>query len=82
MNKKGVFKVETIISLIIFLGIPSIFLVLCIITVIKIVKAKKNKESVNKSLIIKSIIFGLIFILIIIFYAWVMYSLSRAVANM
>ena len=53
MNKKGVFKVETIISLIIFLGIPSIFLVLCIINVIKIVKAKKNKESVNKSLIIK-----------------------------
>lgn len=82
MNKKGVFKVETIISLIIFLGIPSIFLVLCIINVIKIVKAKKNKESVNKSLIIKSIIFGLIFILIIIFYAWVMYSLSRVVANM
>ena len=80
MNKEFCFK--TIISLIIFLGIPSIFLVLCIINVIKIVKAKKNKESVNKSLIIKSIIFGLIFILIIIFYAWVMYSLSRAVANM
>ena len=68
-------------SYIIF-GIPAIFLILCIKNIVEIVKSKKEKVTVKKSLIIKSIIFGIIFILIVIFYMWVMYSLSRAVANM
>lgn len=73
---------ESIISLCIVLGIPAIFLVLCIKNIVGIVKAKKDKVTVKKSLIIKSIIFGAIFILIVIFYIWIMYLLSRAVANM
>ena len=73
---------ESIISICIIFGIPAIFLVLCIKNIVGIVKARKEKVTVKKSLIIKSIIFGIIFILIVIFYMWVMYSLSRAVANM
>lgn len=73
---------ESIIPICIIFGIPAIFLILCIKNIVEIVKSKKEKATIKKSLIIKSIIFGMIFILIIIFYMWVMYSLSRAVANM
>lgn len=73
---------ESIISICIIFGIPALFLVLCIKNTVGIVKSRKEKVTVKKSLIIKSIIFGIIFILIIILYMWVMYSLSRAVANM
>lgn len=73
---------ESIIPLCIVFGIPIIFLVLCIINIVRIIKAKKDNDTIKKSLIIKTIIFGVIFILIVIFYIWVMYSLSRAVANM
>ena len=73
---------ESIISICIFFGIPAIFLILCIKNIVGIVKLKKDKVTVKKSLIIKSIIFGMIFIFIVIFYMWVMYLLSRAVANM
>ena len=73
---------ESIIPICIFFGIPAIFLILCIKNIVGIVKSKKEKVTVKKSLIIKSIIFGIFFILIIIFHMWVMYSLSRAVANM
>lgn len=73
---------ESIIPICIIFGIPSIFLILCIKNIVGIIKSRKERVTVKKSLIIKSIIFGIIFILIIIFYMWVMYSLSRAVANM
>ena len=73
---------ESIISICIVFGIPALFLVLCIKNIVEIVKSRKEKITVKKSLIIKSIVFGIIFILIIIFYTWVMYLLSRAVANM
>lgn len=73
---------ESIISICIIFGIPTIILILCIKNIVGIVKSIKNKVTVKKSLIIKSIIFGVIFILIVIFYLWVMYSLSKAVANM
>lgn len=73
---------ESIIPICIIFGIPDIFLILCIKNILGIVKSKKEKVTVKKSLIIKPIIFGIIFMLIIIFYMWVMYSLSRAVANM
>ena len=73
---------ETFFLIYIVFGIPAIFLILCIKNIVGIVKSRKEKVTVKKSLIIKSIIFGIIFILIIIFYMWVMYSLSRAVANM
>ena len=73
---------ESIISICIIFGILAIFLILCIKNIVGIVKLKKDKVTVKKSLIIKSIIFGIIFIFIVIFYMWVMYSLSRAVANM
>ena len=73
---------ESIISICIVFGIPALFLVLCIKNIVEIVKSRKEKVTVKKSLIIKSIVFGIIFILIIIFYTWVMYLLSRAVANM
>lgn len=73
---------ESIIFLCIVFGIPAIFLVLCVKNIVGIVKAKKDKVTVKKSLIIKSIVFGIIFISIVIFYMWVRYLLSRAVANM
>ena len=73
---------ESIISICIILGIPAIFLILCIKNIVEIVKSKKDKITVKKYLIIKSIIFGVIFIFIVIFYMWVMYSLSKSVANM
>ena len=73
---------ETFFLIYIVFGIPAIFLILCIKNIVGIVKSKKENVTVKKSLIIKSIIFGIIFILIIIFYNWVMYSLSRAVAYM
>ena len=73
---------ESIISICIIFGIPAIFLILCIKNIVGIVRLKKDKVTVKKSLIIKSIVFGIIFIFIVIFYMWLMYSLSRAVANM
>ena len=73
---------ETFFLIYIVFGIPAIFLILCIKNIVGIVKSKKENVTVKKSLIIKSIIFGIIFILIIIFYNWVMYLLSRAVASM
>ena len=73
---------ESIISICIIFGIPAIFLILCIKNIVGIVKLKKDKVTVKKSLIIKSIVFGIIFIFIVIFYMWLMYSLSRAIANM
>ena len=73
---------ESIIPICIIFGIPAIFLILFIKNIVGIIKSRKESVTVKKTLIIKSIIFGIIFILIIIFYMWVMYSLSRAVANM
>lgn len=73
---------ESIIFLCIVFGIPAIFLVLFIKNIVGIVKAKKDKVIVKKSLIIKSIIFYAIFTLIVIFYTWINYLLSEAVANM
>lgn len=73
---------ETIINLCIVLGIPIIFFILCIRNIIRIIKAKKNNDAIKKSWVVKSIIFGVIFIIIIIFYVWMMYALSRAVAHM
>ena len=73
---------ESIISLGIIFGIPVIFLVLCVINIIQIIKAKKDKTTVKKSSIIFSIIFGVFFILIVGFYTWVSYLLSKAIANM
>lgn len=73
---------ESIISICIIFGIPVIFLILCIRNIVRIVKLRKDKVTIKKSLITKSIVFGVIFIFIVIFYIWIMYSLSRAVANM
>lgn len=73
---------ETILSMCIVIGIPAIFLVLCIKNIMGIVRSKKNKTTVKKSTIIKAIIFGVIFISIILFYMWLEYSLSKAVAYM
>ena len=73
---------ESIISICIILGIPAIFLILCIKNIVEIVKLKKNKVTIKESLINKSIVFGVIFIFIVIFYIWVMYSLAITVANM
>lgn len=73
---------ESIIYLGIIFGIPTIFCVLCIRNIVEIIKIKKNNNTVEKFLIIETIIFGIVFILIVIFYIWVMFSISRAVANM
>lgn len=73
---------ESTIPVVIIFGIPTIFLILCIKNVVDIAKSKKDKIAVKKSLIIKSIIFGAIFITIVVFYTWVMYSLSKEVVNM
>lgn len=73
---------ESIIPIAIIFGIPAIFLILCIKNIVEVVKSKKGKITVKKSLIIKSIVFGVIFIAIVVFYIWVMYSLSKAVVNM
>lgn len=69
-------------GLIIPLAIPIIFFVLCIRNIVIIIKAKKDNDPIKKSLIIKTIIFGVIFILIVIFYISLIYSLSKAVVNM
>ena len=44
---------ESIISICIIFLIPAIFLVLCIKNIVGIVKSKKDKDTVKKSLIIK-----------------------------
>ena len=69
-------------GIIIIYGIPIIFGILFIKNTISLIKAKKNKETLKKSIIIKTIIFGTIFILIISFYIWINYMLSRAIAMM
>ncbi len=69
-------------ELMIPLSIPIIFFVLCIRNIVIIIKAKKDNDTIKKSLIIKTIIFGIIFILIVIFYIRLMYVLSKAVVNM
>lgn len=73
---------ETVIARLIIFGIPAIFLLLCIVNILKIIKLKKNKIAIKKSLFIKSIIFGMIFIFIVSFYIWVIYSLSKEVPYM
>ncbi len=73
---------EEIIYYFIFFGIPILFFVLCIKNIIKIIKAKRNKEIVKKSYIIKSIIFGTILVIIVSFYIWIMYEISKAIAYM
>ena len=73
---------ETIISLFIVFGIPAIFLILWIKNIVEIIKLKKAKITVKKSLIIKSMIFGIIFISIVIFYMRILYLLSKIPANM
>lgn len=73
---------ESIITICIILEIPAIFLILCIKNIVGIVKSKKDKVTVKKSLITNSFVFGIVFIMIVLFYIWVMYLLSRAVANM
>ena len=55
----------------IVLGIPFLFLYLCIENIVKIVKLKKAKEVVKKSLIIETIIWGILFVLIVLFYIWI-----------
>ena len=67
---------ESFITAAIILGIPAIFLILCIKNILEIVESKNDKITVKKSLIIKSIIFGVIFIVIVVLYICVMYSLS------
>ena len=69
-------------ALSIIYGIPLLFFILFIKNIIKISKIKRNKERVNKALIIKSQIFLLILITIIIFYIWVNYMLSKSIAMM
>lgn len=64
---------------IIIFGLPALFLLLCVNSIIRIVISKRKKIVVKKVLIVKAIIFGIIFILIIIFYAYVLYLISRAV---
>ena len=71
-----------LISLGIFFGIPCIFLVLFIIKLVEIVKNRKNGIPIKKSLIIKTTIFGVVFISFVIFYIWIMYLLSQVVVNM
>lgn len=73
---------ESIISICIIFGIPAIFFILCIRNIVRIVKLRKDKVTIKKSLITKSIVFGVIFIFIVIFYIWVIYSLAITVANM
>ncbi|MCR5187019.1 MAG: hypothetical protein K6D97_07920 [Clostridia bacterium] len=65
----------------IIFGIPLIFLFLCISNIVKIIKSKKNKEIVKKSFIIKSILFGVIFILIVYFYISFIYGVSQDVSE-
>ncbi len=73
-------------SLIIFLnimiGIPLTILILCIINIVKAIKIKDSNDDSKKKFIIRSIIFGIIFLLIIAFYIYVDYNLSNAIANM
>lgn len=73
-------------SLIIFLnimiGIPLTILILCIINIVKAIKIKDSNDDSKKEFIIRSIIFGIIFLLIIAFYIYVDYNLSNAIANM
>jgi len=66
----------------IIFGIPLIFLFLCISNIVKIIKSKKNKENVKISFIIKSILFGVIFILIVCFYISFTYRISQDVESM
>jgi len=66
----------------IIFGIPLIFLFLCISNIVKIIKSKKNKEIVKISFIIKSILFGVIFILIVCFYISFTYRISQDVESM
>lgn len=75
-------SMESIILVCIICGIPAIFLILFIINIARIIKSKKEKVAVKKSLIAKSIVFGVIFILIIIFYLCMWVLLSMAVAHM
>ena len=69
-------------AILIIYGIPLLFLIFFIKNIIRIVKIKKNNEALKKSLIVKTIILGIIFFSIIGFYIWVNYMLSKAIAMM
>ena len=66
----------------IILAIPAAFFFLCIANIVKIVHAKKANAPVPKTWIAQAIIFGVVFISITIYYLWVMYALSQAIAHM
>lgn len=67
---------------IIIFGIPIIFLILFIRSIVKIIKTRKNKEKIKKSLIVQAIIFGLLIVITVIFYILIGIALSNAVAYM
>lgn len=71
-----------LIFLCIIFGIPAIFLILFIKNLTKVLKLKKNEATIEKSLIIKTIIFGTIFTLIFLFYLFMTFSLMISIANM
>lgn len=69
-------------GIIIIYGIPLLFGILFIKNIIQLVKNKRNNDTLKKSTIIKTIIFGTLFISIISFYIWINYMLSRAIVMM
>lgn len=66
----------------IIFGIPLIFFGLLANNVIKIIIKKREKEIVERKLITFTIIFGVIFLSIMIFYTWIVYTLTNSVAMM
>ena len=66
----------------IILGIPFIFGALFCMNVISLIIEKRKQETINKSSIIKTVIFGIIFILIISIYTWLYYSLTMSIRMM
>ncbi len=74
--------ISMIIPITIFLGIPLLFLYAYIKNVVKIFKIRKKNEKVEKKLLFQTIFYGLLLIAIVVFWIWIDYALSRAVAMM
>lgn len=78
----SLFTLIELLFIFVIFALPIICLVLFIKGIVKIKKAKKENADINNSIKITTTIFGIIFLVVIIFYIEVIYSVTMSIAYM